>query len=179
MLNLYTGDRKLIKQQIEKLAKKYKVEVKYSTNILFEMQRQYGLFFTPCLFYFIFDPKEFSDKDSVDELKKLAMRSKIPIVCIIETNLDKRSSFYKIFHKEIKQLGGITDENIVTQFYNDIETITKLEPKDAVSFLYKIYYSPGQYKEIAGYCINLVLTGRVTTDLILKIFLAKILDKSS
>lgn len=177
MFNLYMGDKKLIKQEIEKLAREYKVEVKYSTNIFFDLHRQYGLFFVPCLFYFIFDPKEFSDKDSVDELKKLTMKSKIPIVCIIETNLDKRSSFYKTFHKEIKQLGGITDENIVTQFYNNIETIMSLEPKDAVSFLYKIYYSPGRYKETAGYCINLILTGRVATDLILKIFLIKILDK--
>lgn len=177
MIKLYTGDKKLIKREIEKLANEHKVNIKYSTDILHDLQRQYGLFFTPALLYFILDPKEFPDKDSVDELRKLTMKSKVPVVCIIETSIDKRSSFYKIFHKEIKHLGDKEDRDTVKEFYSNIEMITSIGTNEALSFLYKLYYGSYVYKESAGYCINLVLTGQVKTDLILKVFLAKILDK--
>lgn len=181
-LRLFTGEKKLIKKQIEELAKEYNMKVKYSKNIFYDLSKQYGLFFTPSLLYFIFDPKEISDKDSVSKLKELVGKSKVPVVCVIETTLDKRSSFYKTFNKSIEQLGELTIEKDlatkVQDFYNNIETITNIDTKEAVSFLYKLYYDfkHYEYKEIAGYCINLVLTGQVKTDLILKVFLAKVLD---
>lgn len=178
MLKLFIGDRKLIKQKIEKLAKQYNVSIRYSTNILYDLSKQYGLFYTPALLYFIFDPKEINDKDSVNKFKELIEQSKLPVVCIIETTLDKRSIFYKTFHKNIENLGDEKiNEDVVTKFYKNMETIKTIDTKEAISFLYKIYYGLKQYKEIAGYCINLVLTGQVTTDLILKIFLTKLLDK--
>ena len=179
MIKIYTGDKKLIKQKIQQLANG--MEIKYSRNILSGLSKQYGLFFKPSLFYFIFDPSDFNNKDKTETFIKLAEKAKSHVVCIIETPLDKRSSFYKSFNKRIETLGSIQKEKTldekVQDFINNIETITNVDEKEAVSFLYKLFYNfRYNNREAAGYCINLVLTGKIKTDLILKLFLSKILD---
>lgn len=173
------GDKKLIKQKIQQLADG--MEIKYSRNIFSDLSRQYGLFFKPSLLYFIFDPTDFNNKDKVETFIKLTEKAKV--VCIIETPLDKRSSFYKVFNKRIETLGTIQKEKTldekVQDFINNIETIQDIDEKEAVSFLYKLFYNfKYNNRETAGYCINLVLTGKIKTDLILKLFLSKILDNS-
>lgn len=180
MFKLFTGDKQQIQQKIQTIAKEYKVDIQYSTNIVADLTRQYGLFYKPRLIYFLFDAKLFSAKEDVVAFKELVTKSKVPIICIIEQELDKRGSFYKTFNKQIEYAGSITQElDAVKMFYKDISIITTIKPNESISFLYKIFYDfkHKQYKDIAGECINLVLTGKVTTNLILKVFLNKILDK--
>lgn len=182
MIKIYTGDKKLIKQKIQQLADG--MEIKYSRNIFSDLSKQYGLFFKPCVLYFIYDPADFNTKDKTEAFIRLAEKAKSYVVCIIETPLDKRGSFYKSFNKRIETLGNIQKEKTldekVQDFINNIETITNVDEKEAVSFLYKLFYNfRYNNRETAGYCINLVLTGKIKTDLILKLFLSKIIDNKS
>ena len=184
MLKLYTGDKKLIKDRIQQLANNVNMEIKYSKNIYSDLNNQYGLFFKPQVLYFIYEQKDFVDKESIESFLSKIDKSKSHVVCIIETELDKRSSFYKTFSKRIESLGTKqhtkTLDEKVNDFYNDYRTIVNIETKEAVSFLYKLFYDfrIGKYKREAGYCINLVLTGQAKTEDILKIFLLETLDKN-
>lgn len=182
-LRLLTGDYNLIKEEIQKMANG--IDVVYSKNILSDLNFQYGLWYKPKLLYFLYDPSEISDKESVTTLINKTKTLKYPVVCVIETDIDKRSYFYTTFSKRIEVIGETKQEKTldekVVDFYNNINNIIEVTPKESISFLYKLFYNykHKEYKNNAGYCINLVLTGRVKNDKILKVFFLKCLDKQN
>lgn len=151
----------------------------FSKNILNDLKKQYGFFFKPKPLYFLYNAKDFPDKESIEALIKLSDGK--DVICIIEEELDKRSCFYKTFSKQIigKKQNKITLDDKVQDFYKNINNIKNILPSESVSFLYKLFYDfrHKEYKQIAGKCINLVLTGEVKTEYILKIFILGCLDK--
>ena len=170
MIKFFSGDIKLIKEAIQEIADG--AEVQFSKDIVSDTQRQYGLFYTPKVLYCLYD-------SNVDYSK---ITSKTPVIVIIETKLDKRSSFYKQFGKQIKVFGNqkeITLDDKVNNFFKNRRTIAEVDESEMVSFLYKIFYDFKRpyYKEQAGKCINLVLTGKVRTNNIKQVFILELLDK--
>ena len=152
----------------------------FSKNILSDLNKQYGLFFQQKPLYFIYNQKDFPNKESVEALIRLSKGK--DVICIIEEELDKRSYFYKTFSKQIigKKQNKVSLDDKVQDFYKNIYNIKNISNKEAVSFLYKIFYDfkHKQYKNTAGRCINYVLTGKVKTEQILKVFLLEILDNN-
>ena len=170
MIKFFSGDIKLIKEAIQQIADG--TEVQFSKDIISDTQRQYGLFYTPKVLYCLYD-------SNVDYSK---ITSKTPVIVIIETKLDKRSSFYKKFGKQIKVFGNqkeVTLDDKVNNFFKNRRTIAEVDESEMVSFLYKIFYDFKRpyYKEQAGKCINLVLTGKVRTNNIKQVFILELLDK--
>ena len=170
MIKFFSGDIKLIKEAIQEIADG--AEVQFSKDIVSDTQRQYGLFYTPKVLYCLYD-------SNVDYSK---ITSKTPVIVIIETKLDKRSSFYKQFGKQIKVFGNqkeVTLDDKVNNFFKNRRTIAEVDESEMVSFLYKIFYDFKRpyYKEQAGKCINLVLTGKVRTNNIKQVFILELLDK--
>lgn len=179
---LYTGDRRIIRAVMLEFATQNAMELQYSSNIQVDLAKQYGFFFKPKVLYFVYDATMFPDKETIDSFLQAVNNSKCPIICIVE-EIDKRSTFYKAFSKQIEVLGKIQQEptldDKVNAFYKDISNLSLVTNKEAVSFLYKLFYDfrRQKYKRAAGFCINAVLTGCVKVDDILKLFLIKSLDK--
>ena len=170
---IFTGNLQQIKETIKDIAKEENVEVKFSQDIFTDINKQYGLFYKPKLFYFFYSPNLF-DKDSLPNfLNKL----KHTVVCIVEEEIDKRSYFYKIFKDKIETIGKSYKEKTlddkVEMFYKDNNTIQYISQKEIVSFLHKLFYNykHKEYRQTAGYCLNLVLTGKVKVEYIKKVFI--------
>lgn len=172
MIKFFSGNIKLIKEAIQEIAVDVNMKARFSKDIYKDVARQYGLFYTPEVLYCLYD-------SNVDYS---ILNSKTPVIVIIETKLDKRSSFYKQFGKQIKVFGNqkeVTLDDKVNNFFKDRRTIAEVDESEMVSFLYKIFYDFKRpyYKEQAGKCINLVLTGKVRTNNIKQVFILELLDK--
>lgn len=174
MFRILAGDKKLIDDTIQQISKDVKMEVKFSKNIFEDLKKQYGLFYTPRLLYFLYDEKDMN----VEALKNIPDR--LNVVCVIETEIDKRGAFYKTFKDDIEFLGAKevkeTIDMKVARFKKDVLTALEVSPNESISFLYRLFYD-FRYKALAGRNINRVLTGKVKTNDIMKLFVLEVLDK--
>lgn len=163
MLKIYSGDRNAILEEL----KSFNTPIRYSSDA--SKERGFGLFSNNGITYFLLA------NTSIDTLKRLET-SKNKYVCIAET-IDKRSAFYKTYGKKIIYIKNKTIEiDIVADFLKNYKTINKIT--NEVNFLYQVFYHRNkQYKMLAGFCINLVLTGKVKSEYILPLFLSLALDK--
>lgn len=165
MLKIYSGDRNKILAEL----KSFNVPIRYSSDA--SKERGFGLFNNNGITYFLLA------NTSIDTLKRLDT-SKNRYVCIVD-KLDKRSAFYKQYNKRIIYLAEDKKEtDIVTEFYKDFKTIGKVS--DDINFLYQLFYHKNYSdKMLAGFCINLVLTGKLKAEMALPLFLSLRLDKSN
>lgn len=165
MLTIYYGDRNKILAEL----KKQNVPVRFSSDA--SKERGFGLFSNAGITYFLLA------NTSIETLHRLDS-SKNKYVCIVE-ELDKRSIFYKEYNKRIIYIKEEKKEtDLVTEFYKDYTTIAKVT--NPVNFLYQLFYHRNKTnKMLAGFCINLVLTGKVKAEHILPLFLSLKLDKTN
>lgn len=165
MLKIYSGDRNKILAEL----KSFNVPIRYSSDA--SKERGFGLFSNNGITYFLLA------NTSMDTLKRLNT-SKNKYVCIVD-KLDKRSAFYKKYNKRIIYLAEDKKEtDIVTEFYKDFKTIGKVS--DGINFLYQLFYRKDYSdKMLAGFCINLVLTGKLKAEMALPLFLSLRLDKTN
>lgn len=163
MLKIYSGNRNTILEEL----KSFNLPIRYSSDA--SKERGFGLFSNNGITYFLLA------NTSIETLKRLDS-SKNRYVCIAET-IDKRSAFYKEYNKRIIYIEAKTKEkDLVTEFLKDYKTIGKVT--NGVNFLYQVFYHKNkQYKMLAGFCINLVLTGKVKSEHILLLFLSLALDR--
>ena len=163
MLKIYFGNRNRILTEL----KAYNIPIRFSSDA--SKEKGFGLFNNNSITYFLLADT------SIDTLKRLDS-SKNKYVCIVE-KIDKRSSFYKEYNKRIIYLTNDEKEtDIVTEFYRDIKTISQVS--NGINFLYQLFYRRNcPDKMLAGFCINLVLTGKLKADLVLPLFLSLKLDK--
>lgn len=129
--------------------------------------------------YFIYNAKDFSNKEDIKIFLEKANSININIYCIIE-DIDKKTSFYKTIKNKIVNLKKEKEDNI-NKFYSDISIINEIEEAKIVSFLYGIYFNKKirnmTYKKYAGIIINYILTGKVTSRMGKKLFLFYITRK--
>lgn len=122
--------------------------------------------------YFIYNPKDFKDKEDVIFLENKTKDKEI--YCIIE-NIDKKSSFYKYIKPKLIDLSKseLTTKDKVNMFFENIHIINEVEDSEMVSFLYALYYNYKnlKYRNIAGKLINMVLTGKVNVKNLKKLLL--------
>lgn len=132
----------------------------YTKDIIYELERNFGLFGSANKFYFIYEADYFKEKETVDKLKLLTQNT--DVTCVVE-DIDKKCYFYKTFCKSLRLKEKQTLNDKVKLFLKDFSYINNIEEKEIVSFFYDLYYRKCKYSKLAGGCINMVLTGRLKT----------------
>ena len=171
MLKVYIGNLVSIKYKIKELASKNNIsKIKFSKNIMSE--KFHGLFYKPTLFYFLYDKELFKDKDSIDNFIKFAESTDSIIVCILEEELDKKTSVYKKLKQYIEEINNTKTKKIdeKSEILKDLGYIYNIDNSKFISILFALSYS--KYKQSAGFVLSLILTGRMNnTELAKKLFI--------
>ena len=176
MLKIYAGTVNNIKPKLKELATKHKLtQIKFTKNILSE--KLYGLFYTPSVYYFLYNKELFSDKDSIKRFVDYCNNTNSLIVCIIEETIDKKSSFYKQLKNEIIEVGsGNKTIDHKEEILRDLSYVYKVDNSKFISVLFALSYT--RYGQASNFVLNLILTGRLNNvDIAKKLLVAILTNK--
>ena len=128
--------------------------------------------------YFLYTKEMNLSTKELKELDKLADNLSYNIICVVETQLDKKSAFYKHYKNKLEYVEEFVDKSVKAKAKNflktkDIDVLKQLEKNEYVSFLYAIYYGVygnNKYKWNGGFIISQILEGQLRVEDSIKMF---------
>lgn len=145
-------------KEINNLAKKNNLAVKFSKNIIYDLNNSDNLFFEKSFYYFLYDKNLFSDKKTSQML--------------VDKLNNSENIFIMVGEEPIKQLSKYTQTfKTTTEDFITLEGLAKLRDNEIISAYYKIYFKNQKYQKIFGEKINEVLTGHLTAQQSLKMLI--------
>ena len=118
---------------------------------------------------------------SVKELKvfdRIVDNLSYNVICVVETQLDKKSAFYKHYKNKLEYVEEFADKSVKAKAKDflktkDMDVLNQLEKNEYVSFLYAIYYGVygnNKYKWNSGFVISQILEGQLRVEDSIKMF---------
>ena len=100
------------------------------------------------------------------------------VMCVVETQLDKKSAFYKHYKNKLEYIEEFADKSVKAKAKSflktkDIGVLKKLDKNEYVSFLYAVYYGvygSNKYKWNSGFIISQILEGQLRVEDSIKMF---------
>ena len=113
------------------------------------------------------------------EFDRLVDNLSYDVICVVETQLDKKSAFYKHYKNKLEYVEEFADKSVKSKAKSflktkDIDMLKQLEKNEYVSFLYAIYYGiygNNQYKWNSGFIISQILEGQLRVEDSIKMFI--------
>ena len=129
--------------------------------------------------YFLYTKEMNLSTKELKEFDRLVYNLSYNVICVVETQLDKKSTFYKHYKNKLEYVEEFADKSIkakVKRFLKtkDIGVLKQLEKNEYVSFLYAIYYGVygnNKYKWNSGFVISQILEGQLRVEDSIKMFI--------
>ena len=153
-------------------------DYKFIKNV-FDYINADNLFFTKKdAVYFLYTKEMNLSTKELKEFDKLVDKLSYNVICVVETQLDKKSAFYKHYKNKLEYIEEFADNSIKTKAKSflktkDIDILKQLEKNEYVSFLYAIYYGVygnNKYKWNSGFIISQILEGQLRVEDSIKMF---------
>ena len=104
------------------------------------------------------------------------------VMCVVETQLDKKSAFYKHYKNKLEYVEEFADNSVKSKAKKflktkDVNVLKQLDKNEYVSFLYAIYYGVygnNKYKWTSGFIISQILEGQLRVEDSVKMFVCLI-----
>lgn len=174
MFRILVGDINKVKEQLQKQYKSF-----VFTNDIFDYINTTGLFYSEKdNVYFLYTKEMNLTTKELKEFDKLVDSLDYDVMCIVETQLDKKSAFYKHYKNKLEYIEKFVDNSIKTKAKMFLKTknnsvLKQLDKKEYVSFLYAIYYGVygnNKYKWNSGFIISQILEGQLRVEDSIKMF---------
>ena len=128
--------------------------------------------------YFLYTKEMNLSTKELKEFDKLVDNLSYNVICVVETQLDKKSAFYKHYKNKLEYVEEFADKSIKAKAKGflktkDIDVLKQLEKNEYVSFLYAIYYGVyenNKYKWNSGFVISQILEGQLRVEDSIKMF---------
>ena len=122
--------------------------------------------------YFLYTKEMNLSTKELKEFDKLVDNLSYNVICIVETQLDKKSAFYKHYKNKLEYVEEFADKSVKSKAKSflktkDIGVLKQLEKNEYVSFLYAIYYGVygnNKYKWNSGFVISQILEGQLRVE---------------
>ena len=128
--------------------------------------------------YFLYTKEMNLSTKELKECDRLVDNLSYNVICVIETQLDKKSAFYKHYKNKLEYVEEFADKSVKAKAKSflktkDIGILKQLEKNEYVSFLYAIYYGVygnNKYKWNSGFVISQILEGQLRVEDSIKMF---------
>lgn len=128
--------------------------------------------------YFLYTKEMNLSTKELKEFDKLVDNLSYDVICVVETQLDKKSAFYKHYKNKLEYVEEFADKSVKSKAKSflktkDIDILKQLEKNEYVSFLYAIYYGVygnNKYKWNSGFIISQILEGQLRVEDSIKMF---------
>ena len=128
--------------------------------------------------YFLYTKEMNLSTKELKEFDKLVDKLSYNIICVVETQLDKKSAFYKHYKNKIKYVEEFADKSVKAKAKRflktkDVDMLKQLEKNEYVSFQYAKYYGVygnNKYKWNSGFIISQILEGQLRVEDSIKMF---------
>ena len=128
--------------------------------------------------YFLYTKEMSLSAKELKEFDKLVDNLSYNVICVVETQLDKKSAFYKHYKNKLEYIEEFADKSVKAKAKSflktkDINILKQLEKNEYVSFLYAIYYGVygnNTYKWNSGFIISQILEGQLRVEDSIKMF---------
>lgn len=132
--------------------------------------------------YFLYTKEMNLSTKELKEFDNLVDNLDYDIICVVETQLDKKSAFYKHYKSKLEYVEEFADKSVKTKAKNFLKTknigvLKQLDKNEYVSFLYAIYYGVygnNKYKWNSGFVISQILEGQLRVEDSIKMFVCLI-----
>lgn len=132
--------------------------------------------------YFLYTKEMNLPTKELKEFDKFVDNLSYNVICIVETQLDKKSAFYKQYKNKLEYVEEFADKSVKAKAKSflktkDIEILKQLDKNEYVSFLYAIYYGVygnNKYKWNSGFIISQILEGQLRVEDSIKMFVCLI-----
>ena len=128
--------------------------------------------------YFLYTKEMNLSTKELKEFDRLVDNLSYDVICVVETQLDKKSAFYKHYKNKLEYVEEFADKSVKAKAKNflkakDINILKQLDKNKYVSFLYAIYYGVSgnnKYKWTSGFIISQILEGQLRVEDSIKMF---------
>jgi hypothetical protein len=128
--------------------------------------------------YFLYTKEMNLSTKELKEFDRLADNLSYNVICVVETQLDKKSAFYKHYKNKLEYVDEFVDKSVRAKAKmflktKDIDILKQLDKNEYVSFLYAIYYGVygnNKYKWNSGFVISQILEGQLRVEDSIKMF---------
>ena len=128
--------------------------------------------------YFLYTKEMNLSMKELKEFDRLVDNLSYDVICVVETQLDKKSAFYKHYKNKLEYIEEFVEKSVKSKAKNfiktkDIDVLKQLEKNEYVSLLYAIYYSVygnNKYKWTSGFIISQILEGQLRVEDSIKMF---------
>ena len=128
--------------------------------------------------YFLYTKETNLSTKELKEFDRLVDNLSYDVICVVETQLDKKSAFYKHYKNKLEYIEEFVDKSVKAKAKDfiktkDIGVLKQLEKNEYVSFLYAIYYGVydnNKYKWNSGFIISQILEGQLRVEDSIKMF---------
>ena len=129
--------------------------------------------------YFLYTKEMNLSTKELKEFDKLVDNLSYNVICVVETQLDKKSAFYKHYKNTLEYVEEFADKSVKAKAKSflktkDMDVLKQLEKNEYVSFLYAIYYGVygnNKYKWNSGFVISQILEGQLRVEDSIKMFI--------
>lgn len=129
--------------------------------------------------YFLYTKEMNLSTKELKEFDKLVDNLSYTVICVVETQLDKKSAFYKHYKNKLEYIEKFVDKSVKSKAKSflktkDMDVLKQLEKNEYVSFLYAIYYGVygnNKYKWNSGFIISQILEGQLRVEDSIKMFI--------
>ena len=174
MFRILVGNINKVKEQLQEQYKSF-----VFTNYVFDYINTTGLFYNEKdSVYFLYTKEMNLSMKELKEFDKLVDNLSYDVMCVVETQLDKKSAFYKHYKNKIEYVEEFADKSVKAKAKSflktkDVDMLKQLEKNEYVSFLYAIYYGVygnNKYKWNSGFIISQILEGQLRVEDSIKMF---------
>ena len=128
--------------------------------------------------YFLYTKEINLSTKELKEFDKVVDNLSYNVICVVETQLDKKSAFYKHYNNKLEYVEEFADKSVKAKAKSflktkDIDVLKQLEKNECISFLYAIYYGVygnNKYKWNSGFVISQILEGQLRVEDSIKMF---------
>ena len=128
--------------------------------------------------YFLYTKEINLSTKELKKFDKLVDNLSYDVICVLETQLDKKSAFYKHYKNRLEYVEEFADKSVKAKAKSflktkDVDILKQLEKNEYVSFLYAIYYGVygnNKYKWNSGFIISQILEGQLRVEDSIKMF---------
>ena len=128
--------------------------------------------------YFLYTKEMNLSTKELKEFDRLVDNLSYNVICVVETQLDKKSAFYKHYKNKLEYVEEFIDTSVKAKAKNflktkDIDILKQIDKNEYVSFLYSIYYGVygnNKYKWTSGFIISQILEGQLRVKDSIKMF---------
>ena len=128
--------------------------------------------------YFLYTKEINLSTKELKEFDELVDNLSYNVICVVETQLDKKSAFYKHYKNKLEYVEEFADKSVKAKAKSflktkDVYMLKQLEKNEYVSFLYAIYYGVygnNKYKWNSGFIISQILEGQLRVEDSIKMF---------